>query len=54
MAICSLRADEDREIERAFAAELRARGAYLEGETSPVACPHGRQPAHGQRGDSRV
>jgi GT2 family glycosyltransferase len=33
--------DADREIERAFAAELRARGAYLEGGTSPVACPHG-------------
>lgn len=33
--------DADREIERAFAAELRARGAYLEGDTSPVACPHG-------------
>jgi hypothetical protein len=35
-------AEEDREIERAFAAELRARGAYLEGEASPVACPHAR------------
>ena len=33
-------AEADREIERAFAAELRARGAYLDGETSPVACPH--------------
>jgi GT2 family glycosyltransferase len=34
--------DADREIQRAFAAELRARGAYLDGETCPVACPHGR------------
>jgi len=34
--------DAEREVERAFAAELRARGAYLEGETCPVACPHGR------------
>jgi len=32
--------DEAREIEGAFAAELRARGAYLSGDTCPVSCPH--------------
>jgi GT2 family glycosyltransferase len=28
------------EVERAFTAELRARGAYLAGDTRPVECPH--------------
>ena len=32
----------EQEIGRAFAAELRARGAYLNGHTRPVDCPHHR------------